>query len=363
MTMSAYEPPAGGGEVEQYQPESRDVRRLRDWAEAASAAHAVAISLCKTSFVPKEYRDKPHETTAAILAGFELGLDPMQAVKAFSPIQGQAAPTALTQVAVVLSRGHEIELVESTAQKCTYRGRRRGSETWQTVTWTIDQARGLGLLQRNPEWRKQPATMLIARCSAQMSRIIAPDALKGIPYAAEELRDLDPDAATDADAAPTRRRRATPAVSNRPEPVKGSSPESAADGLAAPGRPPLPGEPGYDGSDEPAASTDDAAEVTHPLAGEAAVIREALEEHADEVVAEMAARDEAPGTPIDESVRRPVFKLISDLRIPNRQEFAAYVLGRAVESYGDLSDDDYRQLRDALLEIKNQREGAENDNN
>lgn len=169
--------------------------RLGEWAESARAAHQVAQSLCKTSFVPTAFRDKPEETTAAILAGAEVGLTPMAAIKSFDIIEGVAAPRALTLRAIVQSMGHQVLLEESTATRCIVRARRRGEAEWQTVTWTLDRATQLGIVTRPTksgrpnQWKTQPQSMLVARATAEAARLIAADAILGIGYAAEEISD------------------------------------------------------------------------------------------------------------------------------------------------------------------------------
>ena len=125
--------------------QSDAVRRLGEWAESASAAFQIAERLVQTSFVPAAFRGKPVEAAAAILAGVEVGLQPMAALRSFDVISGQAAARAITLRAIVQSHGHEIEVIESTATRCVMRGRRRGASDWQKVTWTIDRARDLQL--------------------------------------------------------------------------------------------------------------------------------------------------------------------------------------------------------------------------
>lgn len=164
------------------------VQRLSEWAHSAQAASQVAAELCRTSFVPEGFRGKPGEATAAILAGLEIGLSPMAALRSFDVIQGQAAPRAITLRAVVQSFGHEIELLESTGTRCKMRGRRNGSNAWQEVTWTIDRAKSLKLTNK-PNWQNQPQAMLIARATSELARIIAADAILGIGYSSEELAD------------------------------------------------------------------------------------------------------------------------------------------------------------------------------
>lgn len=168
--------------------QSMAVQRLGAWAESAIAAHEVASSLVQTSFVPQAFRGKPHEATAAILAGAEVGLSPMASLRSFDVIQGTAAARAMTLRAIVQSQGHEMILTESTATRAKMRGRRRGSDAWQEVVWTIDRARDLQLLGKD-NWKKQPAAMLVARASSELARLIAADAILGIGYTVEELDD------------------------------------------------------------------------------------------------------------------------------------------------------------------------------
>lgn len=163
---------------------------LVEWAQAAAAAHALATSLVTTTFVPQQYRDKPGEATAAILAGAEIGLNPMASLRAFDNIQGTAAPKALTLVAVAQAQGHEVEVIEESATRAVVRYRRKGSLDWKESEWTIEDAQKLGLTNKD-NWKKQARAMLVARASAQAARRVAADALLGIAYSSEELRDAD----------------------------------------------------------------------------------------------------------------------------------------------------------------------------
>lgn len=164
------------------------VQSLTAWAQSAQAASQVAAELVRTSFVPAQFKGKAAEATAAILAGLECGLQPMAALRSFDIIQGVAAPRAMTLRAIAQSFGHEIVVEESTATRCKVKGRRRDSSEWQTVTWTIDRAQGLGLLSKD-NWKKQPQAMLQARATSEMARLIAADAILGIGYSSEEIAD------------------------------------------------------------------------------------------------------------------------------------------------------------------------------
>ncbi|MGI5162768.1 hypothetical protein ACQEU3_47180 [Spirillospora sp. CA-253888] len=171
------------------QPEAApQMSALAQWAIDANQAYQIAVKLAGTSFVPTTMRNKPDDLTACILTGQELGLPPMAALRAMDVIQGIPALRAHAMRGLVQSNGHEIELVESDDKHCVMRGRRKGSATWQTVTWTTDRAAQLQLVGKG-EWKKQPTTMLIARATGEICRLIASDVLYAAPYAAEELSD------------------------------------------------------------------------------------------------------------------------------------------------------------------------------
>lgn len=164
------------------------VARLAQWAQAASATHQMATTLVQTSFVPQAFRGKAVEATAAMLAGAEVGLSPMASLRSFDVIQGTAAPRANTLRAIVQSMGHQIRVVESSDTVAIVEGCRRGEDTWQRSEWTIERARRMKLTGKD-NWQNQPQAMLVARATAECARLIASDAILGIPYAAEEISD------------------------------------------------------------------------------------------------------------------------------------------------------------------------------
>lgn len=185
MTIEQFTPRA---EISLATQQDMAVHRLTEWAQSADAAYQVAERLASSAFVPAQFKGKPVELTAAILSGLEVGLSPMAAMRSFDIIQGQAAPKAITLRAIVQSHGHEMVLVESNNTRCKMKGRRRNSEEWQSVTWTMDRARDLQLTGKD-NWKKQPGAMLLARATSELARLIASDAILGIGYSAEEVAD------------------------------------------------------------------------------------------------------------------------------------------------------------------------------
>lgn len=158
---------------------------LETWARDAIAISQIANNIANTSLAG-QYRGKPDEVTAVILAGHELGLKPMTSLKSIDVINQQPALRAHAMRGILQREGHAIELLVSRPDYCKMRGRRKGEEKWQEVEWDTERAGQLGLLEKK-EWRKQPKTMLIARATGELCRLVASDALHGMPYAAEEL--------------------------------------------------------------------------------------------------------------------------------------------------------------------------------
>lgn len=165
---------------------------LAAWAEEADIAYKLANQLANTAFIPTTMRNNVGNITACLLAGNELGLSPIAALKSMDVIHGVPGLRAHAMRALLQREGHEIELLESSDTVCRMRGRRKGSENWQESVWTIGRAQLAGYVAKNAMYKTQPANMLIARATGEIARLIASDAIHGIPYTAEELRDSQP---------------------------------------------------------------------------------------------------------------------------------------------------------------------------
>jgi hypothetical protein len=221
-------PTPQAAELHTYQQTSID--RLQRWAEQAVAVRQMADTIVNTSFCPQAYRGKPDEATAAILAGAELGFDPMASLRAFDSIQGTPAPKAMTLRAVAQAAGHRVRIVRSSDTEAVVAGLRKGEQDWQESTWTIDRAERMGLTGK-AQWKQQPAAMLVARATSEVCRWIASDAIMGMPYSAEEIADT-----TGLHAAPSTTRvtaadiigQAVTHVEQRPAIVEGPDPNGPA---------------------------------------------------------------------------------------------------------------------------------------
>ena len=205
--------------------------RLVAWADGLAAAHRIGSALCQTAFVPASFRGKPEEAAAAILYGDEIGLTPTQALQSVHVISGKPGLYARAMVALLLSRGHEVWTVEKSAAKVTVAGRRKGSAHVHEETWTTARAQKAGYTS-NKKYSTDPEAMLYARAASDVCRQVAPDALAGLAYSAEEL-ELAVAATTTtvarAEGGLTRARRkpATPVADPEPELEPEAAPEAS----------------------------------------------------------------------------------------------------------------------------------------
>lgn len=190
-----------GGNFQPATGSSETVMSITDWANELQAAGSIANILANTEFVPTGIRGNVEAVGAAILTGYEIGLKPMNALANIFVVRGRPAMYARTMVSLVLSHGHEVERVDATEQAVTVRGRRKGSQSWQTFTWDMNRAKRAGYTS-NQKYTTDPQAMLTAKAQAECCRTMFPDVLSGMAASAEEIElgDFDEPAQVEAKA-------------------------------------------------------------------------------------------------------------------------------------------------------------------
>jgi len=112
-----------------------------------------------------------------MLAARELGLPPMQSLNGgINIINGKVELSARMMNALMRKAGINIEVKESTDEKCVLVGH-RGSAT--SVSYSLDDARKAGLIKAGGGWTKNPKDMCFARAISRLARQIAPDIIGG----------------------------------------------------------------------------------------------------------------------------------------------------------------------------------------
>lgn len=153
-------------------------------------AMRLADLLAKSALVPSPLRGKPADVFIILATGRELGIGPMQALSDINVIQGKPVYSADLMVAQCKRKPEVckyIRLVESTEAGATYETHRVGAPEPERFSFTIDDARKLGLTDKD-NYRKQPKTMLRRRAAAQLAREVYPDLVRG--YDPDEAEDF-----------------------------------------------------------------------------------------------------------------------------------------------------------------------------
>lgn len=145
----------------------------------------LAKMFAQSALLPAELRGKEADVFVSIMAGQELGLPPMAALRGVHVVKGKPVLSADTMVGIVLGSGlaEYFSCIEENARSVTYETKRKGSPEPQVCTWTMDDAQNAGLGGDN--WKKYPRSMLKARCKAMLARDVYPDVLAGC-YDTEE---------------------------------------------------------------------------------------------------------------------------------------------------------------------------------
>jgi len=153
------------------------------------AAIRLARRIAHTPFVPKALRDDQGAVLACILTGEELGLGPMQSLRMVNVIDGRPAASAELMRALVNRAGHRVSVVDARNDSVTLSGTRRDTGATARVTWTIEDASRAKLLG-NPAWAKYPRSMLLARATSELCRMLFADVIGGL-YTPEETAAID----------------------------------------------------------------------------------------------------------------------------------------------------------------------------
>lgn len=150
-----------------------------DYARAVSVAH----------MLPDNYRGKPADIMLAVGLGQSMGLSPAESLYRISVIKGKPTASAELIAANVRKAGHRLR-VRGDDQSCTATILRADDPDYEfTVTRDLAWAQRMGLADQ-PNYRKQPGTMLQWRAITAVARLACPEALYGVAYTADEVGDM-----------------------------------------------------------------------------------------------------------------------------------------------------------------------------
>lgn len=149
-----------------------------------------AAMLIKTGFMPRAI-NTAEKAIAVMLAGRELGLPPMQSIRAIAIVDAKPTLSAETMLALAYQRVPGLSVQVTTSPTgAVVTGTRRPGDKPTTVSFTKEQALAAGLLSKD-NWRKYPEAMYRARAISAWCRVVTPDAVMGV-YTPEELEPSAP---------------------------------------------------------------------------------------------------------------------------------------------------------------------------
>ena len=163
------------------QLELKELERAEYWAK----------KLAGSDLVPKDFKNNPANCFIAIQWGKDLGLAPLQATQNIAVINGRPALWGDAVPALVIA-SKQCEYINMTFENQTAICRvKRIGQPEHISTFSMQQAKTAGLLEKQGPWKQYPDRMLQNRARAFALRDVFPDVLKGL-YTAEELIDSLP---------------------------------------------------------------------------------------------------------------------------------------------------------------------------
>lgn len=155
-------------------------------------------TLSKSALLPEALRGKEAEILMTIMTGAELGLAPMQSIRAIDVIKGKPTLKAEAMTALVRARRDVCEYLiikHSDATRCTMETKRVGDPSATTMSFTADDAKAAGLMS-NDNYKRFGAAMLRARCGSAICKAVYSDLMLGV-YDSDEIereapRDVTP---------------------------------------------------------------------------------------------------------------------------------------------------------------------------
>lgn len=155
-----------------------------DTQRFAKAAITSALFL-NTGSEPNEV--KMAQATMLVLAGMEMGIPPVEALRTINLIKGRVSMSAGAVAARVKRSGtYNYRVRECTDTKCRIEFFEDGESAGMSE-YTIAEATKSGLAKDGSPWTKTPSDMLFARALTRGARRFCPDVFGGHIYTSEEL--------------------------------------------------------------------------------------------------------------------------------------------------------------------------------
>jgi hypothetical protein len=153
----------------------------------------LADLLAQSTIVPKDYQGNPGNVLAAIQWGMEIGLQPLQAMLSIAVINGRPTIWGDAMLAMVKASRLLVDMQETVEEDhATCQLQRRGEAPVER-TFSLNDAKRAGLLNKQGPWQQYTRHMLQMRARSWALRDVFPDVLRGV-YIREEVEDETPPA-------------------------------------------------------------------------------------------------------------------------------------------------------------------------
>ena len=146
---------------------------------------ADTLAQARGGFIPDHFKNSA-QVAAVILAGRELGVGPMAALRSFYLVNGKLGMDASFVSGRMLAHGIALEWLRDDDECASVRLSRAGMPPYVSTFSRADAERAG--LWGSATWRKYPRAMLRARAITAGARAYAADAFSGSVYTPDELR-------------------------------------------------------------------------------------------------------------------------------------------------------------------------------
>lgn len=147
--------------------------------------------IAKAGILPDAYREKPANVLIAMGLGQAMGLSPAESMYRINVIKGKPSAAAELIAANVRRAGHKLRIQVTEDPPLAVCTIIRADDPEPTiVTRDMAWAERMGL-DKEPNYKKQPATMLSWRAISACARFACSEALYGVIYTPDEVDETD----------------------------------------------------------------------------------------------------------------------------------------------------------------------------
>lgn len=125
---------------------------------------------------------------AVIMAGDELGIPPMAALRGLFLVNGKVGMDYSLMVGLLRRAGYKVQWVAKGPERCELLLTHPDGTT-HTEVWDVERAKKAKLWGNSGPWSTYPEAMLSARCVSSAARAFAGDVLAGC-YSMDEVREI-----------------------------------------------------------------------------------------------------------------------------------------------------------------------------